>query len=497
MTIDQLRQRIMRLARYSASAARRRCGSASRERLAVAMLAIAVVAAASGAERPSDSRDTAPSVRSSGLLTHGRDGRLRMASAARISHEAGRIDKVGSFLFGLGYGAPGYHSAALSLVRLTPRGVLDPGFGTNGAVITPLPPHKNRDNITVTALLEDTSSRTIVVGWRTLSTALDANFQVIVAARYTAEGALDPSFGERGIVTTRIGRDEVTQAFAATLDGEGRLLVAGYNGGQNRSRGRTLDDWPVRVILLRYTVGGVLDTSFGSGGMASRVLVHSRPNESAGRDFLYYDYGRTKAAGVILDRQGRCVVAAASDDGPVVLMRYTRQGVLDSGFGNAGTVETPVGRRSGVSSLLWDTAGRLLAAGTSDSTAVLLRYSADGALDASFGDGGIRRTPIGEGMRVSAALQEGDGHLLVVASGENGVQLARYDQDGRPDRGFGSNGVLGTKLDRSVATRAGIVIDDTGTPVVAVAGNNGLFFLRFDRMGPVDGAFLPIPNAHR
>jgi hypothetical protein len=169
---------------------------------------------------------------------------------------------------------------------------------------------------------------------------------------------------------------------------------------------------------------------------------------------------------------------------------------LDSSFGNAGTVETPVGRGSGVSALLWDTAGRLLAAGTSDNTAVLLRYSADGALDSSFGDGGIRRTPLGEGMRVSAALQEGDGHLLVVASGNNGVQLARYDQDGRPDEGFGSNGILGAELDRSVATRAGIVIDDTGTPVVAVASNNGLFVLRFDRKGLVERTFLPIPNAH-
>jgi len=461
------------------------------------MLTIAVAVAASGAEGPANTRDPSLPVRNSGLLTLGRDAHLRVASAARISHEAGRVDKLGSFLVGLGYSAPGYNSAGLFLVGLTPRGALDPGFGTAGSVIMPLPPLKNRDAVTVTALLEDASGRSIVVGWRTLSTSLDANFQVIVAARCTAKGALDPSFGERGIVTTRIGRDDVTQAFAATLDGEGRLLVAGYNGGRNRSRGRTLDDWPIRVILLRYTVGGVLDASFGTGGIASRVLVPGRPNGSAGRDFLYYDYGRTKAAGVILDRQGRCVVAAASDDGPVVLMRYTRQGVLDSTFGSAGTVETPVGRHSGVSSLLWDTEGRLLAAGTSDNTALLLRYSADGVLDASFGDRGIRRTPIGEGMRVSAALREGDGHVLVVASGNNGVQLARYDHVGRPDQGFGSNGALAAELDRRVATRAGLAIDDTGTPVVTVASDTGMFFLRFDRMGPVDRTFLAIPNAHR
>jgi uncharacterized delta-60 repeat protein len=420
-----------------------------------------------------------------------------MASAARVGHEAGVLDKLGSFLFGLGYGAPGYESAALCLVRVTARGILDPGFGTNGSVITPLPPPKNRDSVTVAALLEDASGRAVVVGSRSLWAGLDSNIEVIVAARFTAAGALDPSFGERGIVTTRIDQAAATQALAATLDGEGRLVVAGYNGGRKRTSLGSFEDWPIRVILLRYTAGGVLDPSFGTGGIASRVLVPSGSDGQAGRDFLLYDHGRTKTAGVILDRQGRAVVAAASEGGPIVLMRYTREGVLDSSFGSAGTVHTPVGKRSGVSSLSWDADGRLLAAGTSDTGAVLLRYSADGALDASFGDGGIRRTPIGEGMRVSAVLQEADRHVLVVASGNNSVQLARYDRDGRPDQRVGSNGVISVQLDRRVATAAGLAIDDTGTPVVTVASENGMFFLRFNRVGAVDQTFLAVSNARR
>lgn len=406
-----------------------------------------------------------------------------MASAARISHEAGLVDKLGSFVLGLGYGAPGYDSAALCLVRLTPRGILDPGFGTNGFVITPLRPLGNRDRVTVTAQIEDAGGRAMVVGFRDLWTLRDSNVQVIVAARYTATGALDPSFGERGIVTTRIDRDIVTQALAAALDGDGRLLVAGYNGGPKRDSRGKYDDWPIRVILLRYTTSGVLDTSFGTGGVASHVLAPGRRNEHAGRDFLYYDYGRTKAAGVILDRRGRPVVASAIDDGRVRLVRFTREGVLDSSFGTAGTVDTPVGGRSGVSSLLWDAEGRLLAAGTSDSSAVVLRYSADGALDGAFGEGGIQRTPIGDGMRVSAALQEADGHVLVAASGSTSVRLARYDRDGRPDRRTGSNGAIGVELDRTVATVAGLAIDDTGTPVVTAASDNGIFFVRFNRGG--------------
>ena len=145
---------------------------------------------------------------------------------------------------------------------------------------------------------------------------------------------------------------------------------------------------------------------------------------------------------------------------------------------------------------MWDAEGRLLAAGTSDDSGVLLRYSADGALDAAFGEGGIRKTPLGEGMRVSAALQDGDGHLLVVASGQNSVQLARYDRDGRPDQSFGSNGVISTAVDKTVTTAAGLAIDENGTPVVTAFTINGVFLLRYNRGGPVDKSFHAVTYLH-
>ncbi len=140
---------------------------------------------------------------------------------------AGSLEKLGSFFVGLGYGAAAFDSAALCVLRFSAGGVLDAGFGKGGAVVTPLLPLRNRDRATVTALLQDGMGRATVVGWRYLSTALDANVPVITAARYTALGELDASFGERGIVTTRVDQAAVTQAFAATLDGDGRLLVAG------------------------------------------------------------------------------------------------------------------------------------------------------------------------------------------------------------------------------------------------------------------------------
>jgi hypothetical protein len=169
-------------------------------------------------------------------------------------------------------------------------------------------------------------------------------------------------------------------------------------------------------------------------GIASYVLEPSGQDGRQGRDFLLYDYDHIKTAGLIVDPLGRSVVAVSGGEGPGVLLRYTLEGRLDPSFGSTGVARTPLGGGSGISTLLWDSAGRLLAVGTSAGSMVTARFSADGVLDPAFGEHGTRRAPIGAGMRVSAALQEGDRHLLVVASGESGVQLARYDAEGLPTR---------------------------------------------------------------
>src|SRR4029079_14956293 len=90
-------------------------------RLAACVLALAAASGVGSAQRPGNT----PLSAAAGLLTRGRDGQLRVASAARLHHEASLLDKLGSFVFGLGFNAPGFDSAALCLVRLTPRGLLD------------------------------------------------------------------------------------------------------------------------------------------------------------------------------------------------------------------------------------------------------------------------------------------------------------------------------------------------------------------------------------
>jgi uncharacterized delta-60 repeat protein len=451
------------------------------------MLGVASTSAFVGDQGVPDSPTLAVLPRSSGWLVQGRDGTLLVASAARIPQQPGLADKIGSFLLGLGYGAPTFDSAALSVMRFTPEGAFDTRFGNGGSVVTPLLPLRNHNGATVTALLQDSSARPIVVGWRYMWTAMDSDVLVIIAARYTTSGALDTSFGERGVVTTRLDQAAVTQAFAAALDGQDRLLVAGYSGGRKTRDARgSFDDWSVKSILLRYTPGGVLDASFGDGGVASQAIDPSGKDKRTGRDFLLYDYKHTKTAGLVLDRQGRAVVAASNGEGAALMMRYSQDGRLDPAFGTAGIVHTPVGAGFSISALLCDPEGRLVAAGTSGDRMVLARYSGDGGPDAAFRAGGMGGTPMSAGMRVSAAVLEREGQLLVAASGEDGVQLARFDRDGRPDGKFGSEGVIRSASGTSLATTAGLAVDAAGIPTVATLGRDRILLTRYTRDGPVE-----------
>ena len=69
-------------------------------------------------------------------------------------------------------------------------------------------------------------------------------------ARYTAGGALDPSFSGDGLQTTDFGRED--GATAVAIQADGRIVVGGRSG----------DDF----ALARYDAAGVLDTSFSGDG---------------------------------------------------------------------------------------------------------------------------------------------------------------------------------------------------------------------------------------
>jgi uncharacterized delta-60 repeat protein len=188
-----------------------------------------------------------------------------------------------------------------------------------------------------------------------------------------AAGSLDPTFGTGGKVLTDLGDNSAgaqiqAVASAAALQSNGDIVVSGNFG------------------LVRYLPSGKLDTSFGTKGLATTT-------------------GR--AAGLAIEPNGDYLaVGAGSTSGGVStfeVTRFTSSGRLDPTFGNDGVVTTTFpGASDGAAAdaVLVEPDGDVLVGGQASvpgttrnepviTEGALALYSSAGALEESFGSGGI------------------------------------------------------------------------------------------------------------
>jgi len=149
---------------------------------------------------------------------------------------------------------------------------------------------------------------------------------------------------------------------------------------------------------------------------------------------------------------GRIVAAGYSQaaDRDFLLMRFTAQGDPDPSFGSQGLVISPVGQGDDeITALAVDEDGAILAAGIASGTRgrilALARFLEDGRPDPAFGDQGITLTGIGDDVVAQGLIRRADGTLVVSGSVSTGsrlsVMLAGFGTDGRPDESFGRQGV--------------------------------------------------------
>ena len=228
----------------------------------------------------------------------------------------------------------------------------------------------------------------------------DGNFAL---AKFTAAGDLDTSFDTDGKVTTDLAPGETDEALSMTVDSQGRIILAGYavNGDGNKE-----------IALVRYTSAGALDGTFGTGGKLLLPLSDWLQAQTPIEQFGTQVDGNNVAYGVTVDAQDRVVITGsyelATDQVPAMsvflLARLTTSGALDTSFGTHGVyladaVETldlsnGFAQRGLDVEVLRD--GQILTSGTKSgyddygdpvNSAQLLRFSADGIVDSSFGGG--------------------------------------------------------------------------------------------------------------
>lgn len=289
-------------------------------------------------------------------------------------------------------------------------------------------------------------------------------------ARYLADGSPDPTFdGDgRAITFLTMNRDS---ASAVALQQDGRIVVGGQGSIQYKSR----------FALARYNFDGSLDQTFGASGI---VLTPFERDEALIKDLLIQADGRIVAAGR----------ARTGNDSDVVVARYNPDGSLDSSFSGDGIEITQVGTVStGGVSLEALPDGKLLVAATAYSSpynAYLLRYLPDGALDPTFGQGGIAAQNLGGPVTVDDMALQRDGKILLVGMRPSGFGVTRVNADGQIDTSFGNAGAA-IALALNGVTR--VAQDRAGGVLVAgrylVSTGSEYAVVRFDSNGALDSTF--------
>jgi uncharacterized delta-60 repeat protein len=264
------------------------------------------------------------------------------ASARAVALQRdGRILVAGSAIQPFGTGCC---AADFALARLTHAGTLDDSFGGDGRVVTDFRPGADNGQDAAHALVVQGNGRILAAG----GGAAGVGSIDYAVARYRADGSLDPTFSNDGLVTTDVAGypDELRDL---AVDGGGRIV----GGGQSCQFPGDADE-ACDFGLVRYTSKGALDRGFGRQG---RV-----------RTDLGADVGEG-VRGLAVQRDGR-IVAAGDTHGPggadVGLTRYRSDGRLDRSFGVDGVVITPVSPSTDeVAGLALQPVGRLVVAGTS------------------------------------------------------------------------------------------------------------------------------------
>gem|GEM_PF-590244 len=348
-----------------------------------------------------------PTFGQAGLVTTDLEG-----TAASFGYGIAVTQPDGKFLVVGGALQPTVNSQFL-LARYDADGTLDSSFGNGGYVITTL-----GYNWTPTGVAVEPEGQIVVAGWA------DVPDREAVVAMYNAEGGLDPSFGNGGIVTTRFG-NSFAEADGVAIDSQGRIDVVGRTESAQQSD---------ELFAARFLATGNLDTTFGAGGDA---VLSTGPNGTGGRSIAIDSADNLVVAGYegVYNRTSLALVA-----------RFTSAGVLDSTFGGTGYATT------------------------------------------SFGT----PTTTATGDVANAVAIDGNGDIVIAGNAgavqpEGQIGVARFTSLGVPDATFGSGGAV-TQGSRSTAN--GVAITPAGNIVVAAESNFDVFAaVQFTLAGAVDNSF--------
>jgi len=355
------------------------------------------------------------------------------------------------------------------VLRLNSNGTLDTNFGTQGQTIVAFDGGGNNTDVASSVLLQP-NGRIVVCGQASGDGSANGNDFGVV--RLTAAGAPDTQFSGDGKATVGFdlgpvgSRNDV--AVRCSLQADGKIVAAGQ---------AQTDVSTARMAVARLNTDGSRDTGFNGAGTATVDFGPAYPTSIA---FSV----KSLANGDTL------LIGGATGTPPQLAWAFARldaSGQLDTTFGNAGIALIDSGFPSyqpyealdavvlpdnsfvavGIMGLLPDITNLDFG---------IFKFTANGALDTSFGNGGGQIVPfdLGGSMQDLAVkvLQDSQGRYLVVGFSGDAISftttMVRLRADGSFDPSFG----VGGKLSVASAPPPNADQGDTGTSIAFTPDGN-------------------------
>ena len=277
-----------------------------------------------------------------------------------------------------------------------------------------------------------------------------------------------------------------------TFDGDG-IMIRDFGGYDSAEAVIVQPDG--KIVAAGYVSGDLLMSRYNSDGSFDLGFG------SGGSTITNLGSAEDGFHAVALQPDGKIVAAGqtiVSGSYRFVVARYTAAGALDASFGSGGIVVLSYGGSfdNGLG-IVPMADGRIVACGTGGPSRefALARFLSNGTLDSTFGSGGQVLTDFGETDACFNLALQPDGKIVTagtVGPGSRDVALARYNADGTLDSSFGTGGKVTTNV---AGADTGVDIELLSDGKILVAGTAGpltsgnFALLRYNANGTLDGTF--------
>ncbi|MBS1745722.1 MAG: T9SS type A sorting domain-containing protein [Bacteroidetes bacterium] len=310
----------------------------------------------------------------------------------------------------------------------------------------------------------------------------------LIASRAVAQpGTLDTTFGEEGKVlsTTLLGLPYAAQSIIVEKDGD--ILVGSGEG--------------TAFLLKQFLNNGYPDSAFGNAGETRTK---------------FENYLDAYIISVSVTNDNKIIAAGIGDGGlgshnsDILLARYFENGKLDSSFGTNGKVIGNFNLIEIISCMKITNEGKILVAGYCEAgedgkdNCFLAQFNSDGSVDTNFGDSGKVITDVDSFYQsyINSIAITPDGGIIAAGSAkyipnfkQDQMLLAKYTADGKPDTGFGNNGLVFTNVGPDADYAYAVAIQNDGRIVVGGVANYfaldsaAMAVVRYNIDGSLDQSF--------